>query len=249
MDTILAFIKLVEDAFRQAPEFAFQVSLIYSVLIFAFFMAALIKRSKSALVWAVLLAAGITASYTAIKLIKASPRPSPQPVEKIIKLKVVETNADEAIMKISEQLFDRALNLKMYGFNKLPLYQKEIVSNRLISVMKLAINETPNGVEAVAEISEKDLYNVLNSLGYKKEGKKVVIEIVNPEEVNLLPEEASALIEGIKRTSVFFLDDMLYTDIIHLRQELVGMELGRGIVVSDVRGTSTTVDIYLSRKQ
>ena len=252
MEALLSFLKQVLEVFKSAPDVAFEIALIYSVLTFTFFLAALIRRSKTAALWGALLAIGITGAYTAVKFLKQKPAPPPSPpppVERTYKASARASNPDEAVMKIAEKLFDQALNLKKYGFAKLPLYQKEMITNRLLSVLSLVVRETPEGVVAEAKVKEKDLFKVLESLGYSREGKNVVVEVVNAGEVHLLPQEVDALVEGIKRTSVFFLDDKLYTDIEHLRQELVGMKLGRGLVITDVRGTSTTVDIYLARER
>lgn len=255
MEKIINLIKHLQESARSAPDIYLEISLVYSILIFIFLLAALIRKSRGAYIFAVFLAIGLTGVFSAVRLIKIQPEKKPEvllppsiPVKEYFSFEVKGKEADEAIQLFAEKVFDSALKIKELGFNKLPPYQKEIISNRLISVAEIRIRETPEGTILEGKVEKDAFYNFLSELGYEREGKFTVMEILNPEEFGISPEESEFLVEGIKRTSVFFLDNKLFTNLKHLRDELTGLELKSGIVIAEVGGTSTYITIKLKKK-
>ncbi len=252
LETITNLLQQLIAAAKAAPQTAFEIALFYSIVMFAFFVAAAIRRSRSAFVFGVLLAIGISAAFAAVKLIKApapAPKPPPAPVVKYIKVEVKAGSADEAVSLFTEKVFDKALGLKKLGFAKLPPYQREIITNRLLSIAEIVVQDTPEGVVASGRVEEDKLYALLAGLGYTRTGRRVYIQIINYSDAGLTEGEAEAIAEGIKRTSVFFLDNKLFSDVEHLKQELVGMEIKKGLSIADVTGTSTSISIVLKREK
>lgn len=252
MEKLTAIIDTLAKSARGAPDIFLEIALVYSILILIFLIAALIRKSKGAYILAVFFAIGLTGVFSAVKLIKIKPAsPPPKKVTKKIEYytyQVKGSDPDEVIMKFAEYVFDKTLGLKELGFNKLPPYQKEILSNRLIPVSKIEIKDTLEGYLLTGQVEKKKAMKLFESLGYKTKGENVIIDVENYLDVGLSAEEANFIAEGIKRSSIYFLDNKFFSDIKHLKQELVGMELKKGIIISEVTGTSQQISLRLKRK-